>query len=242
MDSLIYRLIRNLVHKPDVSLLKAEKCLGYTFKNISLLRIALTHRSLEPEATDNYERLEFLGDAVIDHFVSHWLYQKYHDMDEGFLTQHRSALVNKQFLASMSISLGIHEYVLADSSVRLDDDKVAKNILGDVFESVIGAVFLDGGIRPTSIILQQTVIENEQLASFNANFKGQLIEYCHKQDLRGPVFRTINARGPEHKKTFEIEVSLGDGRNYKGFGKSKKSAEQEAARIALKKLVSDNVA
>ena len=210
-----------------------EKDINYRFRRLELLDIAVTHCSLSPQSVENYERLEFLGDAVIDHIVSRWLYEHYTEEDEGFLTQRRSALVNKLFLAQMGQLLSLDRYIRLDSSVRMQNTKVRTNILGDVFESVIGAVYLDGGIHPARKLIDKTILANSSQAQFDTNFKGQLIEFCHRQELKGPIFRTISVKGPEHNKQFQIEVQIGENHRFVGKGKSKKEAEQESARQAL---------
>ena len=119
-----------------------ERKIDYYFQDKSLLNISLTHKSKAPHPTNNYERLEFLGDAVLDHVVSEWLFNKYKYDDEGQLTQKRAAMVKKQFLAKMADKINLVNYAQTNHSLDIKNEKVAYNLNGNIFESLIGAIFL----------------------------------------------------------------------------------------------------
>ena len=213
-----------------------EKRINYTFSNTYYLEKALTHKSVQDHSQGNYERLEFVGDAVIDQTISLWLFKKYPNSDEGSLTKIRSTLVNREFLATMGIKLKLSKYIRVDQSVNIKDSKVLGKISADVFEAIVGAIYLDGGYKYASKFINKTICKYEFLALKDQNYKGQLIEYCHKVGLPTPQFNIINSSGPEHEKIFIVNVEI-DGENiWKGTGSTKKSAEQNCAQKAIEDL------
>ena len=214
-----------------------EKRIQYQFANTYYLEKALTHRSVKNHFEGNYERLEFLGDALIDHVVSHWLFNKYAQSDEGSLTKKRAALVNREFLAMLGQNLKVTEVVQIDSGVNINDEKVANNISADVYEAIVGAIYLDGDYKDAAKFINRTLCLSEYLASEDSNYKGQLIEYCHSQNLSTPLFEIIESHGPEHERTFMVKVSIDDKQNWMGIGSTKKSAEQDCAQRAIKYLL-----
>jgi len=177
--------------------------------------------------------MEFLGDAVIDEVLASWLYLKYPDTSEGFLTKRRSSLVNKRFLYRMAEHLTLPDYIRVDPSVNMNERKVALNIVGDVYESIVGAIYLDGGPKSARKFIRQSLISHASEANYNSNYKGTLIEYCHRKHFRGPTFKVVSVKGPEHRKTFQISVIIDDEKEFIGSGNSKKEAEQNAAKKAL---------
>ncbi|MBC8479114.1 MAG: ribonuclease III [FCB group bacterium] len=213
-----------------------ETSLKYRFKNKNLLEIALTHCSVLSKSESNYERMEFLGDAVIDEILSAWLYEKYPDAGEGFLTKRRSALVNRGFLFKMASHLNLMKFIVTDPSVAISDKKVAQKIASDVYESIVGAIYLDGGFKAVKNFIHRTLIANEFEAEFNSNHKGNLIESCHRRGLETPIFSVETIVGPEHRKTFTVIVNIGMDMQFSGSANSKKEAEQIAAKFALDSL------
>ena len=181
--------------------------------------------------------MEFLGDSIIDHVVSHWLFKKYKYSDEGTLTKKRAALVNRDFLAMLGHNLKVTEFVQIDSGVNLDDEKVANNISADIYEAIVGAIYLDGGYKFASNFIYRTLCLSEHLSKEDANYKGKLIEYCHSQNLSTPNFETIESHGPHHERTFTIKVSITGNKQWVGIGTTKKAAEQDAAKRAIKFLL-----
>jgi ribonuclease III len=217
-------------------LIELEKKLSYKFTDKTLLETAFVHRSLIKDANKNYERLEFLGDAVIDNVVSDWLYHKYPFADEGWLTIRRSALVKKTFLSQLAKHLNFLEFLEIGRGLNLNDPKVRFNLRGNIFEAVVGAIYVDGGIKSANTFIYKTIIENEHLADFHSNYKGKLIELCHTLKLANPMFALINEDGPEHDKFFNIQVTIGNNYSFIGKAKSKKDAEQTSAKIAFEHL------
>ena len=228
--------ILNFFNSKPQDIKQFEKRIKYNFINSSLLNTALTHRSIKSTHEGNYERLEFLGDAIIDHVVSHWLFIKYSKSNEGALTKKRAALVNRDFLAMLGKKINIIKLVKIDSGVNLNDKKVSDNISADAYEAIVGAIYLDGGYKKAEKFIHQTLCLAEKLSNENTNYKGQLIEYCHSQNLISPIFETIEIHGPEHEKTFTVKLSIGND-NWQGIGTTIKSAEQDSAQRALKSIL-----
>ena len=210
-----------------------EKRIKYTFSHPYYLEKAITHRSIKNHSEGNYERLEFLGDAVIDQAVSNWLFIKYPQSDEGTLTKKRASLVNRAFLAMLGQNLGVLDVLRIEQGVNINDQKVAMNIAADVYEAVVGAIFLDGGMKETSNFIKRTLCLSEHLADENQNYKGQLIEYCHSNNLSVPQFNIVDSKGPEHEKTFIVKVVIPPKQSWVGIGTTKKDAEQDGAQRAI---------
>ena len=234
--NLLRKLLFSSHPNRDEDIRQLERKLQYTFKDPSILKRALTHRSLYSEPEKNYERLEFLGDAVLDHVVSEWLFNKFKTMDEGQLTKKRASLVNRTFLGMLGQKLGLVDYIIVDSSVDIKDQKVLKNISADIYESILGAIFLDGGEKYAIKFIHTTLIHLKDRADENSNYKGTLIELSHRKGFNSPLFELTNSKGPEHDKIFHIRVKLSNGETYDGTGQSKKAAEQNAAKMALESM------
>ena len=221
----------------SIELKRFEKKIRYQFSNTYYFEKALTHRSVKNHSEGNYERLEFLGDAIIDHVVSHWLFKKYSQSDEGTLTKKRAAMVNRDFLAMVGKKLEVVNLVRIDQGVNINDDKVANNISADVYEAIVGAIYLDGGYMEAEKFINWTLCISEHLANEDANYKGQLIEYCHSNNLFTPKFEIVESHGPEHERTFTVKTSINDQKYWMGIGTTKKSAEQDAAQRAMNSLL-----
>ncbi|RMF09024.1 MAG: ribonuclease III [Candidatus Neomarinimicrobiota bacterium] len=213
-----------------------QEQIGYRFRNRQLLEQAFTHRSCDPNPRLNYERLEFLGDAVIDAIISKWLMEEYPQGDEGMLTQKRSSLVQKSYLANMGKLLNLLDYIRIEDSVNLKIDKIATKQLANLFESLLGALYLDGGYAVCERVLRQTIWSYRHEAFHSSNYKGHLIEYCHSHSLESPHFIVAKVSGPDHQRTFEVFVKIGSRSFRPGVGSNKKAAEQSAAQIALEEL------
>ena len=215
---------------------RLERLIGYRFRNRNLLVQALTHRSLTDLPHENLERLEFLGDAILEQIVSVYLFNQNPTASEGELTMERSTLVNKDFLADAGEAIGLHNFLRVESGVRLDDHKVRRNLVGDATESLIGALFLDGGIEPAKRFIHTRVIDHRHMASELVNYKGQLIELCHQRGIGKPRFQLLQTRGPEHDKQFVVQVRVGQQTFERAESDTKKAAEQAAAQLALEVL------
>ena len=215
--------------------------LGYAFKRHALLRSALTHSSFAHEQklckSESNERLEFLGDAVLELCVSDMLYHRYQDLDEGELTKKRAALVCESTLAEVSKKLGLGKFILLGQGEAREGGREKDSILSDAFESILGAVFLDGGIQETSNVVRNLLepILDKKIPA-RTDSKTLLQEILQKNSKTTATYEIIHEDGPPHQRTFTASV-LHEGKNLgTGKGSSKKAAEQEAAAEALKQL------
>ena len=215
---------------------KLEKKINYIFHNKEYLKQAFTHKSINAEPRKNYERLEFLGDAVLDIIVSRELMREFPDGDEGFLTQRRASLVQKKYLANIGQLLELLDYIDIESSVNLKIKKIEEKQQANLFEALIGSMYLDGGIEPCRKLILDTVWSYRKEAWKSTNYKGKLIEYCHSIEIDNPIFLVKDISGPDHQKTFEVEVKIGTNKYSSGLGTNKKTAEQVAAKLALEEL------
>lgn len=214
-----------------------EKQIRYQFKHHRYLKQAFTHRSIDPLPKKNYERLEFLGDAIIDIVVSKALMEEFPEGDEGFLTQRRSALVQKDFLSLMGNLLNLLKYFHVESSVDIHVEKVAVKQQANLYEALIGAIYLDGGLNPCERLIFETIWSHRSEAWKSTNYKGRLIELCHQRKLKNPQFKVCQVTGLEHERVFEVQVQIGDKAYPPGVGTSKKDAEQSAAQNTLDSLL-----
>ena len=232
---LFVKLKQYFLDKSDsVSIL--EKKINYIFHNKEYLNQAFTHKSLNTEPRKNYERLEFLGDAVIDIIVSRELMRDFPEGDEGLLTQRRAALVQKPYLASIGHLLDLMDYLMIEKSVNLEIEKIAEKQQANLFEALIGAIYLDGGIEPCRKLILETIWTYRHEAWKTTNYKGKLIEYCHSKNIENPLFLVKDITGPDHQRTFEIQVKVGSRKYSSGMGTNKKTAEQTAAKLALEEM------
>jgi len=217
--------------KTNLSIL--EKVIQYRFHDLNILSQAFTHRSKQSEPMKNYERLEFLGDAVLDIIVSKLLMAEFPAGDEGLLTKKRAALVQRSFLASVGQSLGLLNYLRIDQGIDVTQNKVATKQNANLVESLIGAVYLDGGLNPCKDLVKRLVWSRRLEAWKATNYKGRLIEYCHSNSFENPIFHTTNISGPDHDKIYEIHVQIGERVFPAAIESNKKAAEQTAASNAL---------
>ena len=218
------------------SVSKLEKKINYIFHNKVYLNQALTHKSIDKKHRNNYERLEFLGDAVLDIIVSRELMREFPEGDEGFLTQRRASLVQKPYLANIGQLLDLMDYLKIEQNVNLDIEKIAEKQQANLFEALIGAIYLDGGIEPCKKLILDTIWAYRLEAWKSTNYKGKLIEYCHSTEINSPLFLVKDISGPDHQKIFEIQVKIGNKKYSSGLGTNKKTAEQLAAKSALEEL------
>jgi len=216
---------------------KLEQILSCSFKNKDLLKQAFTHSSCKQEHSvldyQTYERLEFLGDSVVDFLTTEFLYLKYGKENEGLLSKKKSAIVSGTVLATVAKHLKLYSYLIAAKEV----DKKSPALMADVFEALVGAVYLDMGIEKCREILSKFLFskEDEILQSeVFQNPKALLNEKTQELGLGTPVYQTLEEWGEVHKRKFRISVSAGGKPLGKGIGFSKKEAEQNAAKEALK--------
>ncbi|NPA10979.1 MAG: ribonuclease III [Epsilonproteobacteria bacterium] len=214
-----------------------QESLGYEFKNEKLLAEALTHRSYTKEF--NNERLEFLGDAVLDLIVGEYLYHKFKDAEEGTLSKLRAALVNEEAFTKLAKRLNLGKFIFLSPAEENNNGREKPSILSSAFEAIIGAIYLESGFdKVKEIVLNllkkeyPTIKPNELLKDYKTNL--QEITQAHFGIV--PEYKLISAVGPDHKKEFEIAVVI-QGKEYaRAKGKSKKAAQQEGARLTIQKL------
>lgn len=236
--------MKTLLDKPRLQALAAlSGVLGVEFKEISLLNQALVHTSFANEnkhmGVMHNERLEFLGDAVLDLVISQFLFNRFPNLTEGELTKARAVIVCEPTLARHAARLEIGKYLLLGKGELSSGGRERISILADSFESLIGAVYLDGGFeRAADFVLQQlkeelVLVEQGQ---YIKDYKTLLQESIQKHNDSKIVYEIVSERGPDHDKVFEVSVVVNSNTLGWGTGKSKKEAEQFAARQALIKL------
>tara|TARA_A100001011_G_scaffold102316_2_gene107856 strand:- start:52553 stop:53284 length:732 start_codon:yes stop_codon:yes gene_type:complete len=218
-----------------------QKSIGYFFKNESLLQKAITHKSFNTKVSNNYEQLEFLGDAILDEIISDLLLKKFPNATEGYLTQKRSSLVRKSFLSKIGKKFSLIEYLRADNSLDLNDEKVIENQTANMFEAIIAAIKLDSGNAACYSFIKKTLWKNKNIAWESINYKGLLIEFCQSNEFGSPKFITSNTSGPDHEKTFNIIVKIGEKIKSTASGKTKKSAEQKASKKIMDQIKKSNI-
>ena len=223
-----------------------ETALGYRFRNIQLLQNALTHSSYANERWHNSllsnERLEFLGDSVLGMLVAEYLYHNFPDRPEGELTRMRADMVCETTLAVAANRIGIGEHLLLGHGEERFGGRTRNSILADAMESVIAASFLDGGIEAALKIVQQFILVEVPVTKLhNADYKTALQELVQQKKNQVLSYAMVGQSGPDHDKQFEVEVSLNGTVVGKGIGRSKKRAEQDAARSAIEKLFPGNL-
>jgi len=219
-----------------------EKKIGYLFKQPDLLKTALTHRSAATAQSDSYERMEFLGDAVLDMVVSDYLYSKYPRKPEGDLTKLRSILVNGKTLFEIARINDLQRFMHVDKSLDPRCNSTLQNLLSCMLESIIGAIYLDRGIEPARKFIKKFIIApkiKEALLS-EYNYKGQLLEYCQKAGFKHPIFKTEKVEGPDHARQYTIAVYINDQLLGRGIGTTKRDAEQQAAEMAYMQCTNKN--
>lgn len=214
-----------------------EKALNYKFKRDDLITEALTHKSYKRPY--NNERLEFLGDAVLDLIVGEYLFSKFPNEDEGVLSKIRASLVNEKGFTKLALGINLGESLLISSAEENNEGRTKPSLLSNAFEAVIGAIYLESGLEVSSKIAIRLIEANYQsidLNSLSKDFKTTLQELTQADFGETPTYKLVRAFGPDHKKEFEIAVELQNRIIATALGKSKKEAQQKVAEIALKKL------
>ncbi len=220
-----------------------ETALGVIFKDKSLLTRALTHRSYLNENPDlpylDNERLEFLGDAILDFVAAEFLYQRFPEMSEGDLTSLRAALVKGESLARFATEMGLPQYLFMSHGEDAAGGRTRAPLLAGAFEALIGALYLDQGLAAArDFVLRFVAPAADQVhhQRLDRDAKSMLQELSQGRLQVTPLYRLVETRGPDHAKEFTIEVVLKDQVYGRGVGRSKQIAEQEAARVALETL------
>ncbi len=222
------------MHKNIESL---EKDLGYEFQDKKLIIEALTHKSYK-QPYDN-ERLEFLGDAVLDLVVGEYLYKKFQTSDEGKLSKIRASLVNETGFDKLARALRLGDYILLSNAEENNGGREKSSLLSNAFEAIMGAMYLEAGLETVEKIAIRLIEENHKEISLDSlfrDFKTTLQELTQAQFGITPEYKVLASRGPDHKKEFEVGVFIEDREYARASGKSKKIAQQEAARMAVEML------
>jgi ribonuclease-3 len=219
-----------------------ERRLGYRFRHTALLETALIHPSYRhehPEIGQDNQRLEFLGDAALALAVAVWLYRRYPELTEGELTQRRAALTRSSALAEAGRQLDLGRHIKLGRGELKCGGQSRQKILEDAVEAIIGAVYLDGGMKGVEQIFERTLLPILRQMATTAEYenpKGALLEWCQRNHLDLPVYRVIAERGPMHEREFVVEVCVNSTGTAIGTGRSKKTAEQAAALELLRKI------
>ncbi|MCB1114369.1 MAG: ribonuclease III [Chlamydiia bacterium] len=221
-----------------------ELRIDYPFKDKTLLALAFTHRSFcneNKDVSEHNERLEFLGDSILNLLIADYLYRYLPKTPEGELSYLRSRLVEASSCVLYVQKLQLESYLLLGKGERMNDGRGRDSILADLFEAIIGAIYLDGGLQAAKRFLFKNFSpEIDQILKTPVqNFKAQLQDKVQKQYKEGPVYDVIAETGPDHSKNFIITVSVQGEVIGKGEGNSKKEAQQNAAENGLKKLYGD---
>jgi ribonuclease-3 len=211
-----------------------EKKLGYEFKDKKLIIEALTHKSYK-QPYDN-ERLEFLGDAVLDLVVGEYLFRKFKNSDEGKLSKIRASLVNETGFDKLARALNLGDYILLSNAEDNNGGREKSSLLSNAFEAIMGAVYLEAGLQRVQEIAIGLIEANHKEISLDSlfrDFKTTLQELTQARFGITPEYKVIASRGPDHKKEFEVAVYIEDKEYARAIGKSKKIAQQEAAKLAV---------
>lgn len=227
----------------EIDFVKFQNVIHYKILNKDYFITALTHRSYiklkknsEPAGLLSNERLEFLGDAVLDLVVAEYLYYNFPQNEEGDLTKFRSILVNKRFLAERAKNIKLQEFILASYTAMKSIEEGYDSILADAYESIIGAIFLDSGYEAAKEFINEEIfikLDIKWLDEYDENHKSKLLEFAQANTNYIPEYKVMNEEGPEHNKLFTVDVYIDGQLLGTGEGKSKKQAEQQAAKNAL---------
>ena len=228
----------------DKRLNELQKKLGYKFKDKSMLRAALTHSSyaneIKKSGVVSNERLEFLGDSVLGMTVAAFIYNEYPSLHEGKMTKLRADLVCEKNLVTLAAKFSIGEYILLGRGEEKGGGRERPSMLADAVEAIIAAIYLDGGFKSvTKFIKEHFTPQAQQMQARVSDYKTALQEVAQEKENQQISYSIIDESGPDHQKSFTVEVRFNGVRVGEGTGKSKKNAEQMAAKAALEKLKED---
>ncbi|AOY77345.1 ribonuclease III [Clostridium formicaceticum] len=221
---------------------RLQETLNYRFRNIDILKEALTHSSYANESKNKKvrynERLEFLGDSVLSLVISEYVFLKYKHLPEGELTKVRANVVCEASLAAQGRVIDIGQYLFLGRGEEFTGGRQRESILADAFEAVIGAIYLDGGIEKAKAFILSHFLESIDLATKGIlfrDYKTHLQELLQSKTSQKITYNVVREYGPDHNKSFDVEVLIGEKVIGRGSGKSKKEAEQRAAEEAIKR-------
>jgi len=227
---------------------KIEKILGYSFREHEYLQHALKHRSIlsvtNEENYESNERLELLGDAVLELISTEHLYFAYPKYDEGTLSKMRAVLVSRQVLGKIVAEMGLGEFLLLNKGEEKTGGRTRPSNLANLYEAILGAIYLDGGYNPSKKFVQNTLLKNKEewlTTERYFNYKSDLLEYSQAKGWGAPLYEVKEAIGPDHDKSFRVSVKISGHGTDVGEGKSKKKAEQNAAKELLLRLKKDGL-
>lgn len=222
---------------------KAEQTIGVVFKNKDILKTAFTHRSYlnekPEEKLSSNERLEFLGDAILEFWVSKTIFRQFPKMPEGLLTNFRSQVVCTQSLATIAQKLNLGNYLLLSIGEEKEKGRKNQTLLANTFEALTGAIFEDQGLEKTEKFLEKTILPRIEAVARKKTLKDNkslLQEWAQEHNRVTPEYRLLKTEGPDHNRTFYTGVFINNKKIASGQGSSKQRAEQQAAQKALKKL------
>ena len=216
-----------------------QDSINYHFKDENTLIIALTHPSyanehnIEKSMTN--QRLEFLGDAVLELISSDFLYKLYPDKDEGYLTKTRSIIVCEESLSSVARDIDLSNFLLIGNGEDKLKFKNNNSVMCDALEALIGAIYIDGGLDSAKDFINKFILTDKNIHKENFDYKSLIQEIANEQKIK-INYELIKEEGPDHKKTFYVNIHYGDSVVCLGIGSSKKEAEQNAAKVALKSI------
>ena len=214
-----------------------EKCLDYQFKNKDLIIEALTHKSYKK--VFNNERLEFLGDAVLNLIVGEFLFKKFPSSAEGELSKIRASLVNESGFTKLALAINLGDYIYLSDAEERNQGRKKASILSDAFEAIMGAIYIESGIeklKPMILKLLEDNYDEINLDELFSDYKTALQEVTQARFGAIPVYKLESAIGPDHDKVFELSLWINDKHYATATGKSKKLAQQASAKIVLKQL------
>jgi ribonuclease-3 len=217
---------------------RAEQLLGYRFKNVDLLTEALTHASIANSRLQSNERMEFLGDAVLDLIICEELYRRFPNLLEGDLTKIKSAVVSRRTCAEVSRETGLIDLLIIGKGIS-SRNEMPSSLAAAVYESIVAAIYLDGGFEVVKQYVLRTMTPKIELICANShqqNYKAVLQQHAQKMLNATPMYELLDEKGPDHSKCFEVCVSVAGRRFHSAWGPNKKMAEQKAALLALEEL------
>lgn len=224
----------------DVNIAEIEKRILYVFTNKNFIKCALTHSSyvneLKINKWENYQRLEFLGDAVLELVSSEFLYEGNSVMSEGKMSKVRASMVCEPALAFCAKKIKLGELILLGKGEEAGGGRERNSILSDVFEAIIGAIYLDGGLEEARKFIHKFVLDDVEENQLFVDSKSILQERIQADSDKTLRYELVSETGPEHDKTFEVAVYINDERMATAIGHNKKDAEQQAAYLVLKKM------
>lgn len=232
----------------DFDFEKFERTIGYGIRNRELFLEALLHRSFlqyqsKPHHRLSNERLEFLGDSILDLIVGKYLFDRYPNADEGELTKIRSRLVNRKALTVYARELGLNRFMFMSTSAEQAVQKGNDSILADAYEAIIAAIFIDGSYEDARTFVEKqvlVVVRKGLLNTSDDNYKSMLLEYAQAHGYGIPRYGIVKEEGPDHDRIFTVEVTLAEQCIGRGTGRSKKEAEQQAAEEGLEHILGND--